>query len=135
MRTGVHRSMPHPWNVATGELLPPIEPSRMETAPYSRRLDEALDQVVKSLRPLSATLVAELHAVRAAVTRVTGWRLYDPDPYAELVRSAQLAAALPTLPTYLPLSLETTVGLAADVARNADDSTFDSHLYCVVGPS
>ncbi|WP_203717054.1 hypothetical protein [Asanoa siamensis] len=88
MRTRVHRSMPRPWNATTGEPLPPIEPSHMETVPYARRLDEALDQVVKSLSPLAATLVAELHAVRAAVTRVAAWC-----DWVETAASAVLVAA------------------------------------------
>jgi hypothetical protein len=73
MRSRVQRSLPRPWNSVTGELLPPIEPSRMETMPYQQTLDAALQQVVETLRPLVATLVAELHAVRAAVPHVGRW--------------------------------------------------------------
>jgi hypothetical protein len=73
MRTRVQRSLPRAWDAATGELLPPGEPSLVETVPFRDRLDAALQQVVETLRPLVATLVAELHAVRAAVTHVGPW--------------------------------------------------------------
>lgn len=60
MRIRVRRSLPRACDAATGELLPPGEPSVMETMPFRDKLDAALFQVVEILRPLAATLVAEL---------------------------------------------------------------------------
>jgi hypothetical protein len=188
----------------------------METAPFQERLDTALHQVVETLRPLVATLVAELHAVRAAAAPLTPWcewieaaaaatvaatgrwpgrppedddealsdalaellrastalsaawqgqpaeqpptppptaepvetevqrlarehrelletarpwarvdgRPYDAAMYANLVTAAHYAFDLPELPMYLAMGLPTTAGLAASVARNANDDTF-----------
>lgn len=217
MRAHVQHTMPRPWDAATGELLPPIEPSRVETLPFANGLELALRQVEEALRPLAATLVAELHAVRAAAPTVAPWcdwveaaaaaaltassrwpgrppddddhvhtaaigellrastaltsawrgqsaeqppmptppapepaetetqrlfrehselldrarpwarvdgRPYDADLYAGLVEAARFAVDLPGVPTFLAVELSATAGLAADVARNADDATF-----------
>jgi hypothetical protein len=217
MRMRVQRSLPRAWDATTGELLPPGEPSVMETMPFRDRLDATLLQVMETLRPLAATLVAELHAVRAAVPHLGPWcewvekaagmvlmasgrwpgrppedddgvlagviaellrastalsaawqgqpaeqppepeppapepvetdaqrqmrehrelldrarpwarvdtRPYDADLYAALVEAARFALDLPELPMFLTLNLTMTTGLAADVARNADDDTF-----------
>jgi hypothetical protein len=79
MRMHVQRSPPRAWDAATGELLPPGEPSVLETVPFREKLDATLHQGVETLRPLVTTLVAELYAVRAAVRTscvgVTGWKL------------------------------------------------------------
>lgn len=217
MRIRVQRSLPRAWDAATGELLPPGEPSLMETMPFRDRLEAALLQVVETLRPLVATLVAELQAVRAAVPRLGPWcewvekaagmvlmasgrwpgrppedddevlagaiaellrastalsaawqgqpaeqppepeppaaepvetdaqrqgrehrelldrarpwarvdtRPYDADLYAALVEAVRFAVDLPELPMFMTVNLTMTTGLAADVARNADDDTF-----------
>ena len=68
----VQRSLPRAWDASTGELLPPDGPSVMETMPFRDRLDAVLLQVVEPLRPLAATLVAELHAV-CAVPHLGSW--------------------------------------------------------------
>jgi hypothetical protein len=73
MRMRAQRSLPRPWDAATGELLPLGGPSVTETMPFQDRLNAALLQVAETLRPLTATLVAELHAVRAAVPRLGPW--------------------------------------------------------------
>lgn len=73
MRMRVQRSLPRAWDAVTGELLPPGEPSLVETVPFRERLDATLQQVVETLRPLVASLVAELHAVRAAMVHVGHW--------------------------------------------------------------
>jgi pterin-4a-carbinolamine dehydratase len=219
MRMRVQRSLPRAWDAATGELLPPGEPSLVETVPFRERLDATLQQVVETLRPLVATLVAELHAVRAAMVHVGPWcdwveaaagmvlaasgrwpgrppedddevlpgalaellrasaalsaawqgqpaeqppappppapepvetdtqrlarehhellerarpwtrvdgRAYDATLYTDLVQAARFVLDLPELPMYLTVGLSTTTGLAADVARNADDATFSA---------
>jgi hypothetical protein len=185
--------------------------------PFHERLDAVLQQVVETLRPLVAMLVADLNAVRAAVAHVGPWcdwveaaagmvlaasgrwpgrppedddevlagviaellrastalsaawqgqpaeqpsaptpptpepvetdaqrlarehhellerarpwtrvetRPYDADLYTDLVEAARFALDLPELLMYLPVGLTATTGLAADVARNADDTTF-----------
>lgn len=51
-------------------------------------------------------------------------RPYDADLYAALVEAARFALDLPELPMFVTVSLTMTTGLAADVARNADDDTF-----------
>jgi len=51
-------------------------------------------------------------------------RPYDADLYAALVEAARFALDLPELPMFLTVNLAMTTGLAADVARNADDDTF-----------
>jgi hypothetical protein len=88
MRMRVQRSLPRAWDAATGELLPPAEPSAMETAPFRERLDAALHQVVETLRPSATTLVAELHAVRAATASLTPWC-----EWIEAAAAATVAAA------------------------------------------
>jgi len=217
MRTDVQRRLPRAWDATTGELLPPGEPSLMETMPYRDRLDAALLQVAGALRPRLATLVGELHAVRAAVANLGPWcewveqaagaalmasnrwpgrppeeddevladalaellrastalsaawqgkpaeqppkseppvpnpvepdverlerqhrellnrarpwarvdtRPYDADLYGELVAATRFALDLPELLTFMTVNLSMTAGLAADVARNADDASF-----------
>ncbi|TDC10864.1 hypothetical protein E1267_02595 [Nonomuraea longispora] len=216
MRTQVQRSLPRAWDAATGELLPPVEPSLVETMPFQERLDVTLQQVVEALRPFVATLVAELYAVRAALPHVGPWcnwveaaarmvleasarwpgrppedddevlaevltellrastalsaawqgqpteqppkptpppsepvetnaqRLtrehrellerarpwarvgglpYDANLYTNLIGAARFALDLPELLMHLPVGLTATTGLAAHVARNADDAT------------
>ncbi|MFG2445004.1 hypothetical protein ACGFQG_19230 [Nocardia fluminea] len=217
MRLRVQQSLPRAYDAATGDLLPPGEPSWMETKPFQDRLDAALIQAVEALRPLFATLVAELHAVRAAAAHLDPWcdwaeasaeivlgasgrwpgrppevddevlaraiaelmrasvalgavwqgqpaeqppepeppspepvetdvqrlgrqhrelldlarpwarvdtRPYDADLYGELVQASRYALNLPKVPMHLTEDLSATAGLAADVARNADDVTF-----------
>ncbi len=51
-------------------------------------------------------------------------RSYDADLYAALVEAARFALDLPELPMFVTVNLAMTSGLAADVARNADDDTF-----------
>jgi pterin-4a-carbinolamine dehydratase len=216
MRMRAQQRLPRSWDAATGELLPPVEPSRSETMPFQHRLDAALQQVVETLRPLVARLVGELHAVRATATRVEPWCLWveaaaqmvvqasgrwpgrppgrddavlddmiaellrafaalsaawrgqpadqppEPEPpapepvetdaqrmwrehqellerarpwarvntrpydgalYMALVEAARFALDLPEPPMHLPVGLTATTGLAAEVARNADDVT------------
>ncbi|MGA4786741.1 hypothetical protein [Nocardia sp. AB354] len=217
MRMRVQQSLPPAWDAATGELLPPAEPSLMETMPFRDRLDATLLRVVDTLRPLVATLVAELHAVRAVAAHLGAWcqwaetaagmvlmssgrwpgrppedddevfadsiaellrastalsaawqgqpaeqppapevpapepvetdmqrllrehrellsrarpwarvdsRPYDADLYTALVKAAHFALDLPEVPMFLTVNLAMTTGLAADVARHADDTTF-----------
>lgn len=216
MRIHVQRSMPHAWDSVTGELLAPFEPSRTETAPFQDKLEAALEEVMATLRPLVATLVAELHAVRAVAPHLGRWcdwveevsgkvlassgrwpgrppedddgvlvdaiaeltrasrqlsaawqgqpaeeppeptpaapepaendvqrtarehqellerarpwarvdtRPFDANLYRALIKAARFAVDLPELPMYLFIGLTATTGLAADVARNADDMT------------
>jgi hypothetical protein len=49
---------------------------------------------------------------------------YDPDRYADLVRSFGFAVTLPPTMSWAPLALSTTARLAARLAKNADDDTF-----------
>lgn len=217
MRTRVQQSLPRAWDAATGELLPPVEPSLVETIPFQERLDFTLNQVGETLRPLVARLVAELHAVRTAIPRLGPWcdwvetaagtvlaasgrwpgrppedddevladviaelmrastalsaawrgqsaelppeptppdperveteaqrqlrkhrellerarpwarvgtRPYEANLYSALVKAAHFTLDLPELPMYMAVGLTATTGLAAAVARNADDATF-----------
>lgn len=55
-------------------------------------------------------------------------RPYDAELYTNLVRAARFALDLPELPMYLSVGLAATTGLAAEVARNADDTTFAALL-------
>jgi hypothetical protein len=73
MRLRVQRSMPRAWDAETGELLPPVEPSVIETTPFQERLDATLAQAMDTLRPLVATLAGEVHAVRVAVPHLEPW--------------------------------------------------------------
>ncbi len=73
MRIGVQRSIPRGWDAETGDLLPPAEPSHVETVPFAQNLELALRQSEEALLPLVATLVAELHAVRAAAPATRPW--------------------------------------------------------------
>ncbi|WP_433678046.1 hypothetical protein [Nocardia sp. CA-119907] len=209
------RSLPA-WDGETGELLPPPEPSVIQTQPFREALVESLRDVVEILQPLLVDVVAELHAVQAvskqlqpwcewveaAATRVIGasgrwpgpppqqddeeltavlselgrasaalsatWRGepseqppvlttttaepleseaqgqlrkhgelldrarpwarvdtrgYDAQLYADLVDAATYAVKLPKTMTHMRFGLDVTAGLAASVARNADDAT------------
>lgn len=217
MRKEFQARMSRSWDGETGELLPPPEPSAMQTDPFKKALLESLGEAREVLRPLLIDLVAELHAVQATSAEIEPWRdwveraadgviaasarwpgpptladdenfggalddlarawaglnaawrresaeqppvlpvaeiepeeseaerqvrahqelldsarpwarvstrPYEPQLYADLVKATRYAAALPKTMTNMTHGLDVTTGLAASVARNADDTTF-----------
>lgn len=216
-RAQVNRSMPV-WD-ADGNRLH-VEPPMVQTREREAELVQALDDAVAAVEPIAVTVVAELHAVRAADEALTRWcdwvetataavlaavgrwpgnppledddelpdaiaevqrasgalsaawrnepaaeppepqplapetveteqqrllrehrellemarpwarsqrRPYDADLCARIMGQAVLyAAEIPPVPSFLPIDLERTAGLAADLARNADDATYQA---------
>jgi len=72
LRVRVNMSMPGIYDGTTGERLT-VEPSMMETAPYREALQTSLAEAVAMLQPLAATVVADLHAVRATDQQLIPW--------------------------------------------------------------